>query len=204
MAEIFCQSPNSRSNTNFITVRFGNVLGSAGSVIPLFRRQIAEGGPVTVTHKDMERYFMTIPEASQLIMQASVIGKGGEIFVLDMGEPVKICFLAEQMIRLSGKEPGEDIEICYTGLRPGEKLYEELFHDSEQLGKTGHEKILLAQHRIVEWGRLEALMDAVESACGAYNEGLLLQSIEEFVPENRIESLNGKGVSEQSTSQVRE
>ncbi len=200
MAEIFCQNLNTRSETSFITVRFGNVLGSAGSVIPLFRRQIAEGGPVTVTHKDMERYFMTIPEASQLIMQASVIGKGGEIFVLDMGEPVKICFLAEQMIRLSGKEPGEDIEISYTGLRPGEKLYEELFHDSEQLESTGYEKILLAQHRVVEWGRLEALMDAVESACGDYNEDLLLQSIEEFVPENRIESLKKRAESPLSTA----
>lgn len=189
IAEIFCQNLNARSNTNFITVRFGNVLGSAGSVIPLFRRQIAEGGPVTVTHREMERYFMTIPEASQLIMQASVIGKGGEIFVLDMGEPVKISFLAEQMIRLSGKEPGEDIQISYTGLRPGEKLYEELFHDSEQLESTGHEKIFLAQHRVVEWDRLEKLMDATESACRDYNQDQLLQSIEEFVPENRIESL---------------
>lgn len=201
MAEIFCQNLNTRSNTNFITVRFGNVLGSAGSVIPLFRRQIAEGGPVTVTHREMERYFMTIPEASQLIMQASVIGKGGEIFVLDMGEPVKICFLAEQMIRLSGKEPGEDIEISYTGLRPGEKLYEELFHDSEQLESTGHEKILLAQHRIVEWGRLEALMGATESACADYNEEMLLKSIEEFVPENRIESLKKREESPLSTIQ---
>ncbi len=189
IAEIFCQNLNACSDTNFITVRFGNVLGSAGSVIPLFRKQIAAGGPVTVTHREIERFFMTIPEACQLIMQASVIGNGGEIFVLDMGEPVKICFLAEQMIRLSGKEPGEDIEISYTGLRPGEKLYEELFHDSEQLEQTGHEKILLARHRVVEWSRLEALMDATESACGEYDEYTLLQSINEFVPENRIEGL---------------
>lgn len=190
LAEIFCQNLNSRSGTDFITVRFGNVLGSAGSVIPLFRKQIAAGGPVTVTHREIERYFMTIPEACQLIMQASVIGKGGEIFVLDMGEAVKISFLAEQMIRLSGKEPGEDIEISYTGLRPGEKLYEELFHDSEQLESTEHEKILLARHRIVDWGRLEELITRTMAACDEYDEAELLRSINEFVPENRIEGLS--------------
>jgi len=189
MAEIFCQNLNVRSDTNFITVRFGNVLGSAGSVIPLFRKQIAEGGPVTVTHPEIERYFMTIPEACQLIMQASVIGTGGEIFVLDMGEPVKIHYLAEQMIRLSGKEPGSDIEIAVTGLRPGEKLYEELFHDSEQLEPTIHEKILLARHRSVEWERLEALIEKMANACDRYDENELFQSIEEFVPENRIKRL---------------
>ncbi len=189
MAEIFCQNLNMRSDTNFITVRFGNVLGSAGSVIPLFRKQIAAGGPVTVTHREIERYFMTIPEACQLIMQVSVIGAGGEIFVLDMGDPVKICFLAEQMIKLSGKEPGRDIEISYTGLRPGEKLYEELFHDSEQLEPTDHEKILLARHRIVEWERLETLMSTLEAACDRYDENALLSLIDEFVPENRIHGL---------------
>jgi FlaA1/EpsC-like NDP-sugar epimerase len=189
IAEIFCQNLNVRSDTNFITVRFGNVLGSAGSVVPLFRKQIAEGGPVTVTHPEIERYFMTIPEACQLIMQASVLGTGGEIFVLDMGEPVKISYLAEQMIRLSGKEPGSDIEIAVTGLRPGEKLYEELFHDSEQLEPTRHEKILLARHRSVEWESLEALIERMANACEHYDETELYQSIEEFVPENRIKRL---------------
>lgn len=189
-AEIFCQNLNARSDTNYITVRFGNVLGSAGSVIPLFRKQIAAGGPVTVTHKDIERYFMTIPEACQLIMQASIIGKGGEIFVLDMGEPVKISFLAEQMIRLSGREPGKDIEIIYTGLRPGEKMYEELFHDSEQLESTEHEKIMLSRHRVVEWARLEVLMGKTELACDKYDEDTLFESINEFVPENRIKGLS--------------
>jgi len=189
MAEIFCQNLNVRSDTNFITVRFGNVLGSAGSVIPLFRKQIAEGGPVTVTHPEIERYFMTIPEACQLIMQASVIGVGGEIFVLDMGRSVKIHYLAEQMIRLSGKVPGSDVEIVYTGLRPGEKLYEELFHDSEQLEPTRHEKILLARHRAVEWERLEVLTEKMIHACDRYDENELFQSIDEFVPENRIKML---------------
>ncbi len=195
IAEIFCQNLNMRSKTKYITVRFGNVLGSAGSVVPLFQRQIANGGPVTVTHREMERYFMTIPEACQLIMQASVIGGGGEIFVLNMGEPVKISFLAEQMIRLSGKEPGSDIEISYTGLRPGEKLYEELFHDSEKLESTNHEKIMLARHRIVEWKELEALIGKMESACGRYDENELLLSIMDLVPENRIASLANGSVS---------
>ena len=135
-AEIFCQNLDAHSNTRFITVRFGNVLGSAGSVIPLFRKQISEGGPVTVTDPRMERYFMTIPEACQLIMQTVVLGKGGEIFVLNMGEPVKISYLAEQMIRLSGKIPGEEIEIEYVGLRPGEKMYEELFPPKGAIGKN--------------------------------------------------------------------
>jgi FlaA1/EpsC-like NDP-sugar epimerase len=185
-AEIFCQNLNARSDTCYITVRFGNVLGSAGSVVPLFREQIAAGGPVTVTHPDMERYFMTIPEACQLIMQAAVIGKGGEIFVLNMGEPVKICFLAEQMIRLSGKEPGVDMEIHYTGLRPGEKLYEELFHEQEALEPTDHEKILLARHRKVDWNALAAAMEDIEQSCAIYDDAGLMRRLTEFVPENRI------------------
>ncbi len=154
VAEIYCQNLGSQSETKFITVRFGNVLGSAGSVVPLFRDQIARGGPVTVTHPEVTRFFMTIPEACQLIMQAGVMGRGGEIFVLDMGEPVKISYLAEQMIMLAGKIPGEDIEIGFTGLRPGEKLYEELFHEKEALAGTEHEKILLSGVREVPWPEL--------------------------------------------------
>ncbi len=145
-AEIICQAINEHSYTRFITVRFGNVLGSAGSVIPLFKEQIAKGGPITVTHTDISRYFMTIPEACQLILQAGVMGQGGEIFVLDMGDPVKIKYLAEQMVQLTGKTPYKDIKIIYTGLRPGEKLYEELFYIDEKLAKTTHTKILLADH----------------------------------------------------------
>ena len=145
IAEVLCRSLAERSQTRFITVRFGNVLGSAGSVVPLFQRQIEQGGPLTVTHPDIERYFMTIPEACQLIMQAAVIGDGGEIFVLDMGEPVKIRYMAEQMIRLAGQQPGRDIEIRYVGLRPGEKLFEELFYDVEDLIQTSHPKIRTAR-----------------------------------------------------------
>lgn len=170
IAEIFCQELNRKSATQFITVRFGNVLGSAGSVVPLFQKQIAAGGPVTVTHPEMVRFFMTIPEACQLIMQAAVIGKGGEIYVLDMGEPVNITYLAEQMIKLTGKQPKIDIEIVYTGLRPGEKLYEELFDAHESLAHTDHKKIFLAQCRDMDSGVLDAMLVALEQACASYNE----------------------------------
>jgi FlaA1/EpsC-like NDP-sugar epimerase len=167
VAEIFCQNLNARSHTQFVTVRFGNVLDSAGSVIPVFRDQIAQGGPVTVTHPEITRYFMTIPEACQLILQAGCMGAGGEIYVLDMGEPVAIRYLAEQMIRLSGKEPDRDIEITYTGLRPGEKLYEELFHEEEALSPTQHEKILLAQYRQEDWEFLHNNLEQLDQACAA-------------------------------------
>ncbi len=184
-AEIFCQNLNSHSSTKFITVRFGNVLGSAGSVIPLFRKQIEAGGPVTVTDPRMERYFMTIPEACQLIMQTVVLGMGGEVFVLDMGEPVKISYLAEQMIRLSGRIPGEDIKIEYVGLRPGEKLYEELFHEKEQLEKTAHEKVFLARHRTVEWSWLNTTFDGIAAACETMDNEKLEQLLDALVPEHR-------------------
>ncbi|MDX1252079.1 MAG: polysaccharide biosynthesis protein [Gammaproteobacteria bacterium] len=183
VAEIFCQMLDQRSSTRYITVRFGNVLGSAGSVVPLFQKQIAAGGPVTVTHADITRYFMTIPEACQLIMQAGAAGRGGEIFVLDMGEPVKIHYLAEQMIRLSGKTPGKDIQIVYTGLRPGEKLYEELFYDQEDLTGTGHDKILLARSREVDWLYLNETIDGMEQACRDYDEAQLLPLLKNLVPE---------------------
>lgn len=182
-AEIFCQNLNQRSQTRFVTVRFGNVLGSAGSVVPLFKQQIEAGGPVTVTHREITRYFMTIPEACQLILQASIMGAGGEIFVLDMGESVKISFLAEQMIRLSGKVPGEDIDIVYTGLRPGEKLYEELFHEQEALQSTPHDKILLARYREFDWDRLTGILDGMANACSEYNEEALSVLLAELVPE---------------------
>lgn len=144
LAEMVVQHMNRESTTRFAAVRFGNVLGSRGSVVPLFQEQIARGGPVTVTHPEMTRYFMTIPEAVQLIIQAGAMAKGGEIFVLDMGEPVRIEDLARSMIRLSGFEPGEDIEIIYTGVRPGEKLHEELFTEAERLEATRHRRILVS------------------------------------------------------------
>lgn len=186
VAEIYCQNLNDRVKTQFITVRFGNVLGSTGSVVPLFKKQLQEGGPITVTHPDIERYFMTIPEASQLILQAMVNGAGGEIFVLDMGEPIKICYLAEQMIRLAGKEPGKDIAIEYTGLRPGEKLYEELFHDSEQLHKTEHEKLFKAKFRKINWEELTQTLHMLSLACAEYEEDELIILLKSLVPESGI------------------
>ncbi len=183
VAEIYCQGLDACSDTRFITVRFGNVLGSAGSVIPLFQKQIADGGPVTVTHPQITRYFMTIPEAAQLILQASVIGRGGEIFVLDMGEPVRIAYLAEQLILLSGKRPGEDIEVVYTGLRPGEKLYEELFHEAEQLVDTGHPKIMLARSRPIDVASMEGIFADLTQACDTNSEPRLRELLHALVPE---------------------
>jgi len=145
VAEIYVQSLSHRSKTRFVTVRFGNVLGSNGSVIPIFKQQIARGGPVTVTHPDMQRYFMTIPEASQLVLQAGAMGAGGEIFILDMGRPVKIVDLARDLITLSGFRPDDDIAIEFTSVRPGEKLFEELSTDAEHADKTKHPKIFIGR-----------------------------------------------------------
>jgi FlaA1/EpsC-like NDP-sugar epimerase len=144
VAELYVQGMSQRSRTTCVAVRFGNVLGSAGSVIPIFKEQISKGGPVTVTHPEMKRYFMTIPESCQLVMQAAAMGSGGEIFVLDMGEPVKIVDLARDLIRLSGFSE-EEIEIAYTGIRPGEKLFEELSTTAEEMTKTRHPKIFIGK-----------------------------------------------------------
>jgi FlaA1/EpsC-like NDP-sugar epimerase len=159
VAEMYVQGLSSRADTAFITVRFGNVLGSSGSVVPIFRQQIAGGGPVTVTHPEMTRYFMTIPEASQLVLQAGTMGRGGEIYILHMGEPVKIVDLARDMITLSGLRPGIDIEVVFSGIRPGEKLYEELMIDGEHVMDTAHPKIFVWRHREVDWGALRAGVD---------------------------------------------
>lgn len=182
-AEILCQNFNGHSQTQFLTVRFGNVLDSAGSVVPLFRKQISQGGPVTVTHPEITRFFMTIPEAAQLILQAAIMGQGGEIFVLDMGEPIKISYLAEQMIKLAGLKLNEDIEIHYSGLRPGEKLFEELFHEGEQLISTGHAKILQAQYRLRDWNELISILNAMNQACEVCHEASLLSLLLRLVPE---------------------
>lgn len=181
VAELLCQDLNQRSQTRFIVVRFGNVLGSAGSVVPLFQAQIAAGGPVTVTHPEITRYFMSIPEACQLITQAAVIGKGGEIFVLDMGEPIKITELAEQLIRLSGRAPGKDIEIVYTGLRPGEKLYESLFYEHESLLPTESPKILLARPGAIDWQGLKRRLRELEGSCQSGDEERIKQVLEHLV-----------------------
>ena len=182
-AEILCQNLDQTSATRFTTVRFGNVLDSAGSVVPLFREQIKAGGPVTVTHPDITRYFMTIPEACQLIMQAEAVGTGGEVFVLDMGEPVKIAYLAEQMIRLSGKIPGQDIAIDYVGLRPGEKLYEELFHEQEPLLETGFEKLRLAKARLYDNDAWSQNILALDEACRTQQPQTILAILRRLVPE---------------------
>jgi FlaA1/EpsC-like NDP-sugar epimerase len=192
VAEMYCQNMNTRSNTRYITVRFGNVLNSNGSVVPLFKEQIAKGGPVTVTHPEISRYFMTISEASQLIMQAAVLGSGGEIYVLDMGEPVKITYLAEQLIRLSGKEPGKDIQIVYTGLRPGEKLFEELFHELEPYEQTQHEKIFLAHPRQADWTVLSTELRIAEQATRRYDTDKLQKSLLLLVPELAKTSIGNK------------
>ncbi len=183
MAEIYCQNLNSRCDTAFITTRFGNVLGSAGSVVPLFKQQIEDGGPVTVTHKDITRYFMTIPEAVSLILQAATMGDGGEIFVLDMGKPVKIIDMAEQMIRLAGLTPYDDIEITFTGLRPGEKLFEELFHEAEALRGTQHPKIMLSGTRSVDWDEVQTHLIAIRKACEIRDTPMLISLLNQLVPE---------------------
>ena len=182
-AEIYCQNFAAQSHTRFITVRFGNVLDSAGSVVPLFREQIRTGGPLTVTHPEITRWFMTIPEACQLILQAAVLGNGGEIFALDMGEPVKISYLAEQMIRLAGKQPGRDIAIAYTGLRAGEKLFEELFHPLENYQSTAHAKIFLAQPRSMAWSLLTTVLRQAELAVLDYDEEQLRRILTQLLPE---------------------
>lgn len=182
VCELIVQSFAQNSQTEYTVVRFGNVLGSNGSVVPLFRKQIEEGGPVTVTHPEVIRYFMTIPEAVNLVLQCGALAKGGEIFILDMGEPVKIVELAEKMIRLSGYEPNVDIQIKFTGLRPGEKLYEELLIDEDNLKKTDKDRIFVAQQTGVDSAKIqETVQKLIEEA---YDETQDMRSyIKELVPE---------------------
>ena len=181
LAEMVCQALQPANRMQSVVVRFGNVLGSTGSVVPRFRQQIAAGGPVTVTHPDMQRYFMSIPEAAQLVLQAGMMGKGGEIYVLDMGEPVRIVDLARQMIRLSGLAE-DDIRIEFTGLRPGEKLYEELLADAERTLPTPHPKLRVAQARLPQDGFLEALLGWLEKTESA-NAASVRAQLRRWVPE---------------------
>ena len=182
-AEMYSLGASKDTSTDIIAVRFGNVLGSNGSVIPLFTKQIIEGGPLTVTHKDATRYFMTIPEASQLILQAAAKGHGGNLFMLDMGESVKIVHLAEQMIRLSGLTPYEDIDIEITGLRPGEKLFEELWYNEEGMEKTDMEKTFLVNPNSLSKKETQEKVAAIEAACQQQNEFLAVQTLKELVKE---------------------
>jgi FlaA1/EpsC-like NDP-sugar epimerase len=202
LAECICQALDiqARSDgagTRFVTVRFGNVLGSTGSVVPLFRRQLEAGGPLTVTHPEVQRFFMTVREAVELVLQASVIGTAadngaaieqGAIFVLEMGEPVKIVDLARQMIRLAGLTPDKDIRIQFVGLRPGEKLYEELFHEAEKLVPTKSDGILLARPRTADYAVLARALDELEEAGRARNADRVLGILSLLVPEFRSDA----------------
>ena len=188
MAEIYVQSlnhfkENTNTNTKFITTRFGNVLGSNGSVIPLFKKQIASGGPVTVTHPEMTRYFMTIPEACQLVLEAGCMGKGGEIYVFDMGKSIKILDLAKSMIRLSGLELEKDIQITFTGLRPGEKLFEELLNPSETSLPTHHKKIMIATVREYNFEKIKSVVNKLTYLFDKQNNNELVKILKKYIPE---------------------
>jgi FlaA1/EpsC-like NDP-sugar epimerase len=190
VAELLVQEVAQRTGRAYVAVRFGNVLGSRGSVVPLFQRQIAEGGPVTVTHPEVERYFMTIPEAVQLVIQAGALGQGGEVFVLDMGEQMRVVDLAEALIRLHRLEPGRDIEIVFTGLRPGEKLSEELFATGEKIRRTRHEKIFVA-NGTYRWNRESLVRHLQELELLVLSDDTLhiCSKLEDIVPEYQPKAL---------------
>ncbi|HAZ49442.1 MAG TPA: polysaccharide biosynthesis protein [Cyanobacteria bacterium UBA11369] len=194
VAEMLVLQAAQKSGKPFMVVRFGNVLGSRGSVVPTFKQQIAQGGPITITHPDICRYFMTIPEAVQLLLQAAVIGRGGEVMMLDMGQPVKIVDLAKDMIRLSGYEVGKDIEIVFTGLRPGEKLFEELFIPGEEYERTQHEKIIRVKNasRILP-EQLDLEIEAICEAATKNDNNLIVFMLEQLVPEYMPDYLNVEG-----------
>ena len=184
IAEIYTQSLFYHVHTTqFVTTRFGNVLGSNGSVIPRFSRQIENGGPITVTHPDITRYFMTIPEACQLVLEAGAMGNGGEIFVFDMGEPVRIVELAEKMVQLTGLTPYVDIEIQFTGLRPGEKIYEELLNDKETTLPTHHEKIMRAKVRAYNFNEISEKIDMLCELAQLGNDMEVVRQMKLIVPE---------------------
>ena len=183
ISEIYIQSLGKKSKTKFITTRFGNVLGSNGSVIPRFKKQIEDGGPITITHPDITRYFMTIPEASQLVLEAASFGKGGEIFVFNMGNSVKILDLARKMIMLSGLKENRDIKIVFTGLRPGEKLFEELLADNENTLPTPHNQILIGKVREYDYEEVKGIIDELIKLFGTQNNELIVQRMKALVPE---------------------
>jgi len=213
LAEAYCQAmdaanANIKGVTRYVTVRFGNVLGSNGSVVPLFRKQLAQGGPLTVTHPDVERFFMTIPEASRLILQALLLGaddRGGDrgIFVLDMGEPVKIVDLARQVIRLSGLTPEKEVKIVYTGLRPGEKLYEELMHETEDLVPTEHPSLMVARPRFVRIQTVRSQIDVIQNAAQAGNSDEVLRLLKVYIPEFETTSRKAKTIIDQGAVEAR-
>lgn len=184
----FNELKQNKETTKFITTRFGNVLGSNGSVVPLFSKQISEGGPVTITHKEIIRYFMTIPEACQLVLEAGAMGNGGEIYIFDMGKPVRIYDLAVKMIRLAGYVPDEDIKIKVVGLRPGEKLYEELLNDTSKTLPTHHEKIMIAQEELDSYNKVSNSIDEILEASMQYNNHLVVTRMKNLLPE--FKSLN--------------
>jgi FlaA1/EpsC-like NDP-sugar epimerase len=183
IAEIYIQSLGKKSGTKFITTRFGNVLGSNGSVIPRFKKQIEQGGPITITHPEITRYFMTIPEATQLVLEAAVMGSGGEIFVFDMGDSVKIVDLARKMILLLGMKEGKDISIVYTGLRPGEKLYEELLANNENTLPTHHSQILIGKVREYAYEEVKGIIEELIRSFDTQNNELIVQRMKDLVPE---------------------
>ena len=183
LAELICQSFAGGSATEFVSVRFGNVLGSRGSVVPIFKSQVKAGGPVTITHRDMVRYFMTIPEAVSLVLQAMSMGMDGEVFVLDMGSPVRILDLAEQVIRLSGFEPYRDIAIVESGIRPGEKLFEEILTSGEGFTRTSHERLFIAKQDRLDYAQLNDGVDRLRAAVRRHDTQTALSVLREFVPE---------------------
>jgi len=200
VAELVTQDLNKQYTTRYLAVRFGNVLGSTGSVIPIFRDQIQRGGPVTVTHPDMKRYFMTIPEASQLVIQAGAMGQGGEIFILDMGKEVKIADLASKMISLSGFRPSEDIEIVFTGMRPGEKLYEELSTSGENISKTKHPKIYIGEFAPSSQAVLSEALNKFREDCREFNEAELREGLSKLLPESNLTLISKKKSRQDSKS----
>ncbi len=202
VAEMYTQQLRQGGVTQFMTVRFGNVLGSSGSVVPIFQKQIAAGGPVTVTDPKMTRYFMTIPEASQLVLQAGVMGNDGDIFVLDMGEPVKIVDLAREMITLSGLTPGDDIEIQFSGVRPGEKLYEELSVTGENISPTTHDKIYVWQNKKEDWPRVCAAMADLITHADDLSHNEIRLRLTKVVPEYSPESLESSAARDNAQGQA--